>query len=138
MKNLAAPLCAVCGSRAATHVCQTCGRPVCKNCIDPVQWSCTECRAKVGDDAPQEKLASQSSLGMWLLFVAFAVIFIGMLLMAFGSLSSLGNASGGVIILIGPIPIIIGSGPYSLALVALASVLTICALAFFLLIRRRH
>ena len=72
-----------------------------------------------------------------LFFVAFLTIFVGMLLMAFGSLSNLGNVSGGAIILIGPIPIILGSGPYSVALIALAAVLTIGAFVFFFILRRR-
>lgn len=72
-----------------------------------------------------------------LFFVAFLVIFVGMILMAFGSLSNLGNVSGGAIILIGPFPIILGNGPYSVALIVLAAVVTIGALAFSLVFRRR-
>jgi uncharacterized membrane protein len=72
-----------------------------------------------------------------LFFIAFAAIFIGMLLMAFGSLSNRGGVSGGAIILIGPIPIILGSGPYSVGLITLAAVLTVAALVLFLVLRRR-
>lgn len=43
----------------------------------------------------------------------------------------------GAIILIGPIPIVLGSGPYSVGLVAIASVLTVVAIIFFLIMRRR-
>ncbi len=39
--------------------------------------------------------------------------------------------------MIGPIPIILGSGPYSVGLIALAAVLTIAGLVSFLLLRRR-
>jgi uncharacterized protein (TIGR00304 family) len=60
-----------------------------------------------------------------------------MMLMTFGSISNLGNVSGGAIILIGPIPIVLGTGPYSLVLVALALVLTVFALAFYLVLRRK-
>lgn len=77
------------------------------------------------------------SMATWLFFIAFAVIFIGMMLMTFGSISNLGNVSGGAIILIGPIPIVLGTGPYSLVLVALALVLTVFALAFYLVLRRK-
>jgi uncharacterized membrane protein len=72
-----------------------------------------------------------------LFFIGFAVIFVGMLLMAFGSVSNLGRVNGGTIILIGPIPIILGSGPYSVVLIVLATVLTIAGLVFLLLLRRR-
>ncbi len=138
MKNMGAPLCSICSRKAATHVCQNCGRAVCGNCIDPVRWLCTECQAKLEPSAPQKYSSQpQFSLPTMLFFVAFLAIFIGMLLMAFGSLSNLGNVSGGAIILIGPIPIILGSGPYSVALIALAAILTIGALAIFLILRKR-
>jgi uncharacterized membrane protein len=72
-----------------------------------------------------------------LFLLAFAAIFIGTLLIALGSMTNSGNASGGAIILIGPIPIILGSGPYSFALVGLAAVVTIVAVVLFLIMRRR-
>jgi uncharacterized membrane protein len=52
-------------------------------------------------------------------------------------MSNLGNGSGGAVILIGPIPIILGGGPYSFELVELAVVLTIVAVILFLIVRRR-
>ena len=72
-----------------------------------------------------------------MLMAAFAAIFIGTLLVALGSVGNLGSSSNGAIILIGPIPIILGSGPYSVPLIALSVGLTIVALVFFLMLRRR-
>jgi uncharacterized membrane protein len=73
-----------------------------------------------------------------LFFIAFAVITIGMMLMVLGSfIGSGGGVSGGAVIFIGPIPIILGSGPYSVAMIALAAILTVSALAFYLLFRRK-
>ena len=72
-----------------------------------------------------------------LLMIAFAAIFVGMLLVALGSVGNLGSSSSGAIILIGPIPIILGSGPYAMPLIALSVGLTIVALVFFLMLRRR-
>jgi uncharacterized membrane protein len=69
--------------------------------------------------------------------VAFAVIFIGTLLVVLGSMSNFGPSSVGGIILIGPIPIVLGGGPYSFELVALSAVLMIVAIVFFLVLRRR-
>ena len=69
--------------------------------------------------------------------LAFAAIFIGALLITLGTMSNLGNASGGAVILIGPIPIILGGGPYSFELAELAVVLTIVAIILFLTVRRR-
>jgi len=66
------------------------------------------------------------------------MIVVGILLMTAGSLaSSNGSFNVGGVILIGPIPIILGTGPYSLALIAFAVILTVIALAFFLLMRRK-
>jgi len=76
-------------------------------------------------------------LARWLFFIAFGVVFIGILLMMLGSLSNQGGFSGGAIILIGPIPIVLGTGPYSFGLIAVASVLTVASIIFFLVVRRR-
>jgi uncharacterized membrane protein len=72
-----------------------------------------------------------------LLLLAFAAIFIGTLLVALGSMSNLGGTSGGAVILIGPIPIILGGGPYSVELATLAVALTIVTVVLFLFLRRR-
>jgi len=73
-----------------------------------------------------------------LFLVAFVAIFLGVLLLTLGSLSSNGNFSGGAIILIGPIPIVLGAGPYSVQLVEIAAVLTVAAIVLFLVLRRRR
>jgi len=137
VNSMAAPLCVNCGMRPATHICQACGAAVCGNCIDPASWRCSDCTAKLTPAAGNYSAPAPFSLATWLFFIAFAAIFIGMLLMAFGSLSNQGGVSGGAIILIGPIPIILGNGPYSVGLITLAAVLTVAALVLFLVLRRR-
>lgn len=134
---MAAPLCVNCGMRPATHICQACGEAVCGNCIDPASWRCSDCTAKLTPAAGNYSAPAPFSLATWLFFIAFAAIFIGMLFMAFDSLSNRGGVGGGAIILIGPIPIILGSGPYSVGLITLAAVLTVAALVLFLVLRRR-
>ena len=79
----------------------------------------------------------QFGLASLLFLIAFAAIFIGILLLTLGSISNLGSANTGAVILIGPIPIIVGSGSYSIELIALAAALTVVALVVFLLVRRR-
>ena len=79
----------------------------------------------------------QFGLASLLFLMAFAAIFIGALLIVLGSMPNVGSVSGGAVILIGPIPIILGGGPYSFELVGLAVVLTIVAVIFFLIARRR-
>jgi len=73
-----------------------------------------------------------------LFIIAFVVIFIGLMVMAFSALTSSGSVGGGAVILIGPIPIILGTGPYSTVLVGIAAALTLFSIVVFLLLRRRR
>jgi uncharacterized membrane protein len=74
----------------------------------------------------------------WIFFASFALVLIGMVVMMIASFTQgQGQTSGGAVILIGPIPIILGSGPESTWLVALAVIITIIALVVFLLTRRK-
>jgi LPXTG-motif cell wall-anchored protein len=59
--------------------------------------------------------------------------------MTVGSLSNLklSSTGGGAIILIGPIPIIVGAGQNSLAFVTLGVFLTVFVILFFFLLRKR-
>jgi uncharacterized membrane protein len=81
---------------------------------------------------------SQTPVATLLLSVAFAMIVIGMLLFAAGSITgSNSGLSGGAVILVGPIPIIVGTGPYSFEMIVVATALTVLSLGFFLLVRRK-
>jgi uncharacterized membrane protein len=74
----------------------------------------------------------------WIFFASSALVFIGMIVMMIASFTqSHGQTSGGAVILIGPIPIILGSGPESTWLIALAAIITMIALVVFLLARRK-
>ena len=133
---MAAPSCQLCGRRSAFYVCQDCGRLVCPNCFDLLRWSCSESQRKF-EARIQERYATgfPFPIAMWLFFAAFAIMFIGMLLMAVGSTSGLKNVGAGGAILIGPIPILLAGGPYSAVPVILAGLLTVVSVAVFLLIR---
>jgi uncharacterized membrane protein len=81
---------------------------------------------------------SQTPVATLLLSVAFAMIVIGMLLIAAGSTTGTSSGlNGGAVILIGPIPIILGTGPYSFEMILVAALLTALGLGFFLLVRRK-
>ena len=74
----------------------------------------------------------------WIFLASFALIFGGMILMMIASSTQgHGIASGGAVILIGPIPIILGSGPGSSWLIFLAVIITAIALVMSLLARRK-
>jgi uncharacterized membrane protein len=84
-----------------------------------------------------QRPASPYSFGLsWIFFASFAMIFAGMILMALASFTQGQATSGGAVILVGPIPIILGSGPGSAWLIVLGAILTIATVAFFLLSRR--
>jgi uncharacterized membrane protein len=74
----------------------------------------------------------------WIFLASLALIFIGMVVMTIASFTQgHGTTSGGAVILIGPIPIILGSGPESSWLILLAAIITAIALVMFLLARTK-
>ncbi len=74
-----------------------------------------------------------------LFILGFVVIFIGIVILfvAIFSQGFSGSASSGGIILIGPFPIVFGSGPQAPLLILLSSVLTIIAIACFVILKRK-
>ena len=68
-----------------------------------------------------------------LTLVGFAIIFAGFLVVLGASLGSGGSTSTGGFILIGPIPIVFGSGPGSGMLAAVALVITVATVVLYLL-----
>lgn len=66
------------------------------------------------------------------------MVLVGMILMAVASLTQgQGVTSGGAVILIGPIPIILGGGPESTWLILLGAIITVIAFVAFLFGRRK-
>jgi len=125
--------CAVCGKLSeALHVCRACGRGVCVGCFEPVAGVCIECHRRLRVEAPSW------SLPVKLFFLGFVLIFAGIILMmAAAWLYGASTVSGGAVIFIGPIPIMLGVGPHALLAILLATALTIVCLIFFLTLRKR-
>jgi uncharacterized membrane protein len=74
----------------------------------------------------------------WIFLASFGLVLIGMVVMMIASFTQgRGTTSGGAVILIGPIPIVLGNGPESAWLIVLAAVITAIALVAFLLTRRK-
>jgi uncharacterized membrane protein len=74
----------------------------------------------------------------WIFLASFGLVLIGMVVMMIASFTQgRGTTSGGAVILIGPIPIVLGNGPESAWLIALAAVITAIALVASLLARRK-
>jgi len=83
---------------------------------------------------------SESSMIPRILLIAgIGIIILGVFMMVATSLlnGQSGSFSGGTIILIGPFPIIIGTGPNSFLLVLAAIILSIISLITVIIIRRR-
>jgi uncharacterized membrane protein len=133
--------CGLCGEYDARYVCESCGRSVCGNCFDPQRWVCTDCLSKIVGrmGQPTETSVSYPKNRLLLLFfTGFLIVFIGMALMIVSSLlSRTGSLSGGAVIFIGPIPILLGSGPFSLQVFIVAIILTVIGVIFFVRDRRR-
>jgi len=82
-------------------------------------------------------VSRRQSVGLKLFVVGFLSVIAGGVLLAVSSFFSESNASSSIIILIGPIPIIIGSGPDALAAIILAGILSVVSLMLFVLVRHQ-
>lgn len=129
--------CEICGTQEPRYVCSRCGRRVCARDFSPELWLCTSCEPVPYAERP--KPASTHPMGLsWIFFASFAMIFVGMILMMISSFTKgQGITSGGAVILIGPIPIILGGGPESTWLILLAAIITVMALVAFLIAKRK-
>jgi uncharacterized membrane protein len=75
---------------------------------------------------------------MKLFFVGFLLTFIGFIVLIISTvLQENSSVSGGLIIFVGPIPIILGSGPYAVFAILLAVILTIIGFIMFFLLRKQ-
>jgi uncharacterized membrane protein len=78
-----------------------------------------------------------SSLPLKLLLLGFVLTFVGIIvIIASAFLSGEANVSGGAIIFVGPIPIIVGAGTDAFPAIVLAAVLTIIGFVVFFWIRQ--
>lgn len=129
-------LCVLCGTRDASFVCHNCGRLVCPECFDTNRWWCLSC---INQTRPSIVHTTMRVPTTGLFFLAFVMVFVGILLMSLAPILNHGDiGSVGTVILIGPIPIILGSGPFASVIVLLALLLTIVALIFGVILLRRR
>ncbi len=128
--------CNICGKRAARYVCQECGHEVCEMCLEPQTWVCSDCYSRLKPEAPALE-AFPLSTPFKLFLLGFSLIFIGMIFMMITAILSGAPATMGTIIFVGPIPIILGAGPYSIWAIILAIVLTILGVILFVTLRKQ-
>ncbi len=125
-------VCQLCGKLApVTYTCKQCKREVCEACFRHEVNVCLECSSHLKGGMPL------LTFPVKLFLLGFALIFVGMIFLIASSILY-GNVqtTTGIVILVGPIPIILGSGPYSIFTILLATILTILGIVFFLLLRK--
>ena len=71
------------------------------------------------------------------LLLGIALVFVGIAVLVVASIVLGGSGSVGGIILIGPIPIVFGSGPDAGWLIAISVILTVASITLFLIMNKR-
>ena len=71
------------------------------------------------------------------LILGAALIFIGIVVLAVASVVLSGSGSAGVIIFIGPFPIVIGKGPSAVWLILIGMIIAVLSIVLFLIMIRR-
>jgi uncharacterized membrane protein len=71
------------------------------------------------------------------LLLGIVLVFVGIAVLVIASIVLGGSGSVGGIILIGPIPIVFGSGPDAGWLIAISVILTVVSVALFLIMNKR-
>ena len=132
--------CEVCRNRPARYVCQECGRSVCERCFEPHAWLCADCMKQLEMQsqtlAPKGGFGSPPSL-MKVFLLGFILILIGVVTVMIATLLYGSPDSVGLIVFIGPIPIILGAGEYSFLTIVLALILTVMSIVFFIVLRKQ-
>jgi len=78
------------------------------------------------------------TIPMKLFVVGFLLAFVGIIfLIIAAALQGNSSVSGGLIIFVGPIPIVLGAGPYAFFAILLAVILTIIGFIMFFLLRKQ-
>jgi len=132
-------ICEICGSNPAMYVCSECGRSICRQCFDLDSWICSDCYCKEKQEYAQrnlEKSFTPFPLFMKVFLAGFLLIFLGMVILMIAGLMGGISQSFGLVVFIGPIPIILGTGKYSLLAILLAVLLTIFGIVLFIIFRK--
>ena len=91
------------------------------------------------DETDEAEIGENSGSPSWLflLLVAGTVLVIVGVLLVFAAGIGNGSTSSGIVIFIGPIPIVFGSGPASGLLILIGVIIAAVSLALFVVLRRR-
>ena len=89
------------------------------------------------DDESEEGIPISSRL-FWLLILGIVLVFVGVIVLVVIASIFSGSSSAGVVVFIGPFPIVFGSGPNSTWLILIAIILTVLSLVLFFVMNRRR
>ena len=126
------PRCERCGRGSALYVCRGCGGRVCGYCLDPTSWLCTNCTSKK-EDLPSTQ---PPILLKTLILIGLIILIVGVALLTISTITQAGSISSVGVVIVGPIPILIGSGPDIMILAPIAVILTVIAITLFLLFQK--
>lgn len=89
------------------------------------------------DREPEEEGVMVSSRLLAFLVLGVALVMVGIAVLVVASAASGSSASTGVVVFIGPFPIVFGSGPNEFLLIIIGVILTVLSVILFLVMNRR-
>lgn len=89
------------------------------------------------DKEPPDEGVMVSSKLLAILILGVALVIVGIVVLAVVSVLSSTSTSVGVVILIGPFPIVFGSGPNEILLIIIGLILAVLSVVVFLVMNRR-
>ena len=92
----------------------------------------------LNDEEAEEDGVSISGRLLGFLLLGIVLVVVGIAVLVIATLVLGGSGSVGGIILIGPIPIVFGSGPDAGWLIAISVILTVVSVALFLIMNNRY
>jgi len=89
------------------------------------------------EESKDEGIAVSSRLFVFLLF-GVALVLVGIIVLVVVSVVFSSSTSVGVVIFIGPFPIVFGAGPNAALLIIIGIILAVLSVVLFLVMNRRH
>lgn len=132
--------CGICGKLAAAlQTCRLCKRRVCEEHFKQQEGVCSQCYSRLSLATRGTEESSVSTTLFKLFFVGVLLMFAGIIVLVIAALLGGGGSSvsTGVVIVVGFVPIVLGSGPYAFYAILIAVVLTIISFAVFVWMRRQ-
>ncbi|HUJ85063.1 MAG TPA: DUF131 domain-containing protein [Candidatus Acidoferrales bacterium] len=96
-----------------------------------------EMKSLAEDDESEEGIPISNRL-FWLLILGIVLVFVGIIVLVVIASIFGGSSSAGVVVFIGPIPIVFGSGPNATWLILIGIILSVISLVLFFVMNRRR